>query len=186
MLTRFGMESCKPVSTPGQPHSQLIKAKADENVIHEDYRQMVGCLQYIQCLTRPDIANAVREVAQHQNAPTTDHHIAVKRVMRYLKGTIEHGLCYGGTAADEELVGWVDANYAEDPDTRRSITGYVNILYGGPVSWKSTKQSIVSHVNTCNVVDALWNTGVVITTLLHQYYLIQLDYFTLIEDKHYT
>merc|ERR1712070_122549 len=143
-------DSCKPVKTPAPEKQILIKATEEDEIIHKNYRQMVGCLQYLTCLTRPDIANAVREVAQQSNAPTKEHHQAVKRIFRYLRGTTSHGIEYGGVTAEKagRLFAYVDAAYAEDVNTRRSTTGFVIFMNGGPIAWGSKRQSIVTYSST--------------------------------------
>ena len=102
---------------------------------------MVGCLQYLSCLGRPDIANAVREVEQQQNAPTEEHQRAAKG-KRYLRGTADYGIQHGGlsgTAPEGTLYAYVDAAYAKDLDTRRSTTGLLMMFSGGPIAWKSQR-----------------------------------------------
>ncbi|KAK3732471.1 hypothetical protein QZH41_003774 [Actinostola sp. cb2023] len=95
ILKKFGMENCKPVSTPVDPNFKLTKAGAD-NVPHNqsDYQSVVGSLLYLSSVSRPDIAFAVSNVARYSSNPTNEHWAAVKRILRYLKGTVNYGLLF--------------------------------------------------------------------------------------------
>ncbi len=94
--------------------------------------------------TRPDISYAVGQLSQHCNQPTMRHWNAGLRVLRYLKGTINHRLCYGPIRTKGEvslgLQGYCDADYAGDSRDRHSVTGHLYLLYGGLVSWSTQKQ----------------------------------------------
>lgn len=93
--------------------------------------------------TRPDIATAVGELAKFSENPGSEHWIAAKRVLRYLKGTAWFGIEFRRDC-ELQLIGFADADYAGDLDTRRSTTGYVFMYGGGPVSWNSKRQSTVA------------------------------------------
>jgi hypothetical protein len=106
------------------------------------YPELIGSLLYLANTVRPDIANAVGVLARYRGTPTTSHMKAGMRVLQYLKGTIDHGVIYGGE--EQVLHGYVDADYAGCLDTRRSTSGYVFKLNGGPVIWGSKKQQCVA------------------------------------------
>jgi len=93
ILKRWGMQSCKSVDTPLSPSKKLSIESGDKLGPDDStkYRSMVGALQYL-TLTRPDIAFAVNKVCQFLHAPTTVHWSAVKRILRYVSGTINLGL----------------------------------------------------------------------------------------------
>lgn len=94
LLTRTKMGDCKPISTP---MVSTIKLSRSTGELFEDaalYQSIVGALQYL-TITRPDIAFAVNKVCQFMHKPTLTHWIAVKRILRYLKSTINHGLSFG-------------------------------------------------------------------------------------------
>ena len=93
---------------------------------------------YAMLCTRPDIAYAVSLTSRYQSDPGVEHWTAVKNILRYLNRTKEMFLVYGG---DEQLVvkGYVDASFDTDKDDSKSQTGYVYILNGGAVSWRSCK-----------------------------------------------
>ena len=93
VLRKFGMENCKPVSTllePGRKFQQL--SSSDEPFDIQTYQQAIGCLTYMSTATRPDIAAAVGVLSQYMSKPSKDHWMGVKRVLRYLKGTLNYGL----------------------------------------------------------------------------------------------
>jgi hypothetical protein len=102
------------------------------------YQKMVGSLIYL-TLTRPDIAYSVGVVSRYMSNPKKSHLDAVKRILRYVKGTINFGILYK-KIKDRQLVGYCDADYAGDYDTRRSTTGYSFSLGSRIISWCSKRQ----------------------------------------------
>ena len=144
ILKKFGMESCKPVETPVDLSSKLIKATDDSEMSNkEEYQQAVGCLLYLSSATRPDITFAVNNVAKFTANPTKEHWTAVKRIFRYLKGTINYGLLYSENASPD-CVGFSDADWAGDLNDRKSTSGYTFQMSGATVSWRSKKQTCVA------------------------------------------
>lgn len=98
------------------------------------FHEVVRCLMYSALTVRFDIAFMARQLAQHCQNPGMEHWKAAIQVLRYLKATRNHGLCFGGNDSNNHvLVGYSDADYAGDPDTRRSTSGYVFILIHGLV-----------------------------------------------------
>jgi histone deacetylase 1/2 len=91
ILSKCSMIDCKPIASPVIPGSRLLLYDGDPFDNPSLYRSVVGSLQYL-TLTRPDIAYAVNQVCKFMHRPTTVHWIAVKRILRYLKGTMNHGL----------------------------------------------------------------------------------------------
>ncbi|RVW75984.1 Retrovirus-related Pol polyprotein from transposon RE1 [Vitis vinifera] len=108
------------------------------------YQSLVGALQYL-TITRPDIAHAVNSVSQFLHAPTIDHFLAVKRILRYVKGTLHFGLTFRPSTIPSALVAYSDADWAGCPDTRRSTSGYSIYLGNNLVSWSAKKQPNVSR-----------------------------------------
>ena len=102
----------------------------------------MGSLLYLATRTRPDIAFAVSTVAKCSTCPTKEHWTAVKRIMRYLKGTIHLGLFYG--KGDPTCVGYSDAHWGGDSDDHKSTSGFLFQLGGTVVTWHSKKQSCVA------------------------------------------
>ena len=137
VLRRFGMGSAKPVDTPVDPNSKLVKA-TDVSELHNQYQSAIGSLLYLSSATRPDITFAVNNVAKFSEKPTKEHRTAVKRIFRYLKGTVNFGLQYSSDAS-MECVGFCDADWAGDTNDRKSTSGYTFQMKGASVSWRSKK-----------------------------------------------
>ena len=107
------------------------------------YASVVGSLMYAQTCTRPDISFAVGVLGRYQSNPGMDHWKAAKKVLRYLQGTKDHMLTYRRSDS-LEIVGYSDSDYAGCVDSRKSTFGYIFLLAGGAVSWKSGKESIIA------------------------------------------
>jgi hypothetical protein len=145
MLERFGMADCNPVATPAEPNVHLTRLDPSKHKPDEWYRSLVGALLYAAMVTRPDIAYAVQMLGRHLMASGEEHRTAAKRVLRYLKGTMDQGIVYGRrTDGNIRLVGYSDADWAGDRATRRSTTGYVFVLAGGAICWASRLQPTVA------------------------------------------
>ena len=144
VLARFGMSDCKPRSTPSE---RKVESDGEEEPIDpRTYREAVGCLIYAMICTRPDICWIITKLSQYLSKPSKSQWVAVKHVMRYLKCTIDFGLCYSKCVDGLTLLGYSDADWASSTDDRRSITGYCfSLTNAGPlISWKSRKQRTVA------------------------------------------
>ncbi|RXN36740.1 Retrovirus-related Pol poly from transposon TNT 1-94 [Labeo rohita] len=125
VLKKFGMENSKPVSTPVDINTKLVKHSDDSEVMNpKQFQSAVGSLLYLSTRTRPDIAYAVNNVTRFCAKPTKQHWTAVKRIMRYLKGTLNLGLLYSKDKP-KECIGFSDADWAGDQDNRKSMSGYM-------------------------------------------------------------
>jgi hypothetical protein len=139
VLERFSMKNAKPISTPLANHFCLSTSQCPKTVEETEdmskvpYASVVGCLMYAMVCTRPDLAHAVSVVSKYMANPGKSHWDAVKWIFRYLKGTTNYGITFVKQKSDLSVVGYVDADYAGDLDDRRSITGYVFTLAGGPI-----------------------------------------------------
>jgi hypothetical protein len=142
MLKRFGMEDCKPVITPMQTSCKLSKDDDSKSTDQRQYRSMIGNLLYV-TTSRPDVMQAVGQVAWFQAAPKESHVLAVKRIFRYLKGTEEFGLWYP-KGKDLSLIAYTDADWVGCIDDRRSTSGATFYLGECLVSWLRKKQSSIS------------------------------------------
>lgn len=148
LLTKFRMEQSKPAETPFDAGSKLAKAEEGENSYDQEvYQSAVGSLLYLSTRTRPDIAYAVGNIARFSAKPTNHHWTAVKRLMRYLNGTLNLGLQYGCNK-EMGLVGYSDADWAGDLNDRKSTSGYIFQISGAAVSWRSKKQTCVALSTT--------------------------------------
>ncbi|CAL8992131.1 unnamed protein product, partial [Prunus brigantina] len=113
------------------------------------YASAVGSLMYAMVCTRPDISQAVSIVSRYMHNPGKGHWQAVKWILRYILGTVDVGLLFQQDKVTGQcVVGYVDSNYAGDLDKRRSTTGFVFTIAGGPVSWRSILQSTVALSTT--------------------------------------
>ena len=99
------------------------------------YASAIGSLRYAMVCTRPNIAHAVGVLSKYMNNPGKEHWMAVKWILRYLIGTTNQALCFGGS--NITLQGYVDADMAGNRDNRRSTIGYVFSVAGTAVSWVS-------------------------------------------------
>jgi hypothetical protein len=144
MLVTHDMQDCKGAMSP-MDKTKLTKATAD-TLIDENIRPLVGSLRFV-VLGRPDIAYAVGCVSRHVNSPTKEVVAACKRILRYLKGTIDKGLVYKGNGGRGwELHGYVDADLAGDVNDRRSTTGYAFCMnkFSSPIAFYSGVQHCVA------------------------------------------
>ena len=143
LLERYMLTEANTVTTPVDPNVKLVKDDSySKKVDAAQYQSMVGSLLHAARATRPDIAHAVGIVSKFNAAPTQAHLTAVKRIFRYLKGTIELKLQYRPDG--ENLLRFSDADWANDMDDRHSTTGNVFTMSGGAISWLSQKQTTVA------------------------------------------
>ncbi|XP_074365348.1 secreted RxLR effector protein 161-like [Apium graveolens] len=137
LLVRFRMLDCKSISTPMEANVKLCAHEGEDLKDSTMYRRIIGSLIYLS-LTRPDISYAVGVMSRYMQNPKKSHLEAVRRILRYVKGTIDYGLLYK-KGKDYNILGYCDADYAGDYDTRRSTTGYMFMLGSGVVSWCSKR-----------------------------------------------
>lgn len=143
ILKRAGMLDCKPCATPVDLKSKL-SAEIGEKVQDPTlYRSLAGALQYL-TFTRPDIAYGVHQVCLYMHDLRVPHMNALRRIIRYIKGTLRHGLqmVKGDIGC---LTAYSDADWAGCPDTRRSTSGYCVFLGPNLVSWSAKRQRTVSR-----------------------------------------
>jgi hypothetical protein len=173
VLERFGMLESNPVSTPADPGHVLTVAMCpdEEDVDHVEemrgkpYRAAVGALMHLMVSTRPDIAAAVSSVARFASNPGRGHWAAVKRILRYLRGTVNYGVSFARAVGENgtvSLLAYSDSDWGGDRDTRRSTSGYLFLVGGGPVCWRSKLQATVAtstaeakYVAVCAAIPAV-------------------------------
>lgn len=144
VLDRFGMADAKPRSLPMAAGTVL--ERSDERTEEDGvvgYSALVGSLLYLSVCTRPDLAYSVGALARHMSKPDAGHMQAAKSVLRYVRGTSGYGLRFGGS--DTVLLGFCDADYAGDAQTRRSTSGFVFLMHGGAITWLSQLQRTAAH-----------------------------------------
>ncbi|KAM1452490.1 hypothetical protein ACFX2I_039449 [Malus domestica] len=156
LLKKTEMLDSKPAATPCLPYNRLLKDDGQPFNNPALYRSIVGALQYL-VFTRPDIAFSVHQVSQFMQVPMISHFTAVKRILRYLKGSLNHGISY--SSGELILKAFSDADWAGDPNDRRSTTGLVVFLGNNPISWSSKKQQTVSRSSTEAEYRALSSTA---------------------------
>jgi hypothetical protein len=143
ILSRAGMRDCHPVQTPIDTKAKLSGLVGKPVTDPSLYRSLAGALQYA-TLTRPEIAYAVQQVCLHMHDPKEPHFHLIKRILRYLKGTIHHGLLIHSSSS-HSLTAYSDADWAGCPDTRRSTSGFCMFLGDNLISWSSRRQTTVSR-----------------------------------------
>ena len=141
------MVDAKPCDTPCLSYHRLFKDDGEHYSNPKLYRNIVGALQYL-TFTKRDIAFFVHQVMQN---PMVSHFTAIKRILQYLKGTMHFGISY--TRGDLRLKAFSDADWAGDPNYRRSTTGLVVFLGNNPISWYSKKQQTVSSFQIINIIN---------------------------------
>ena len=153
VLKRFNMEGSKKGTLPtahgitlSKKHCPQTDAELD-SMSEVPYASAIGSIMYAMICTRPDVSFALSVTSRYQSDPGMEHWKAVKRILKYLRSTKDMFLVYGG---DKELVvkGYTDASFITDPDDYKSQSGFVFILNGGAVSWKSSKQDTVANSTT--------------------------------------
>ena len=149
VLKRFSMENCKPVSTPLEQGRKFEPFSEDEEPVDvQAYQMAIGCLTYVTTVSRPDLSAAVGVLSKFMSKPGTEHWQGVKRVMRYIQGTLKYGLLFTADGTDNKLTGYSGADWGRDVSTRRSTSGYVFQIQGNTVSWCSKRQVCVAKSTT--------------------------------------
>lgn len=149
VIDKFGMSESNPVVTPLCVSQKLEKPK--NACYNNDYQKLIGALMYLSVCTRPDICHAVSYLSQFNTCNDTQHFVAAKRVVRYLKGTPALGLCY--RRGDCLLQGYADADFGNCVVDRVSYTGYVFKFCGAAVSYCSRKQRTKSLADSSTFAE---------------------------------
>lgn len=157
VLDQHGMLACADVPTPLDKMHTKRNPETEEAANGGQYRSIVGQVMYIYLATRPDIGFAISHLSQFCSDPTKTHMAALKRLLRYLKGTINIGLVLGGSSNRSmfdkikkaygdisPIFGFSDSDWARDQDDRRSVGAYEFFVYGSLVSWTAKKQLFVA------------------------------------------
>lgn len=152
LLIKYGFQNVNTVSTPSDPHVHLISPLPDDcdsSIPNFPYQEIVGSLLYLATHSRPDIAQAVSVVAQYATNFREIHCTAVKRILKYLRGTTDFALCYSSVSTGNQvLLAYTDADFAGDLNDRKSRSGSIIFLNSGPVLWISRKQPCTTTSTT--------------------------------------
>lgn len=148
ILRRFGMENSKPAATPMvESFFNGLSSEVDRSPVDvERYQSMIGSLLYLALRTRIDLLAPVLILARFQKTPTAYCHCAVKRVLRFLRGTTNEGLLF--RRGNSDLGTYVDADFAGDVVDRKSMSGYAIKVGDAVCIWGAKKQATVS-LSTC-------------------------------------
>jgi hypothetical protein len=142
ILKKYNMEDCKSMETPMCQKEKLCKDDGTEQVDETLYRSLIGCLMYLTA-TRPDILYAVNVLSRFMNCAKESHFKAAKRVLRYVKGTLNYGINFS-QSQNFKLQGYSDSDWAGSLDDMKSTSGYCFSFGSGIFSWCSKKQEIVA------------------------------------------
>ena len=147
VVKEHGIENSKSKDTPfGEPNylsDKELKPCSKED--HALYRSILGSVMYLMVMTRPDLSHACSFLSRVLSAPLTWHLTSLFRMLRYIKGTADRCIVYGGAFSypegvkEDELLAYVDSSFEVS-----SITGYVVMFNGGPIVWKSSKQKLTA------------------------------------------
>lgn len=148
IIQRFNMSDASPVSIPEDPNQNLTVncgPVLEENDV--PYRQAIGSLMFLATVSRPDISHAVGVLSRYVNRHSEIHWTAIKRIIKYLIGTSTFGILFQ-KGEQHSLIGFSDADFAGDFETRKSTSGYVYKYSNAPITWTSRRQQSVSVSTT--------------------------------------
>ena len=148
VLCKCNMHECNPINTPLENKLKYEVLNSDDSC-NAPCQNLIGCLMYIMLCTRPDIRASVSILSRYANKSNNELWQSLKRVLRYLKGTIDLKLIYKRNNFRNVLVGQVDADWGSDQKDRKSTTGYLFILFEKCViCWNTKKQQCIAD-STC-------------------------------------
>ena len=143
ILKKSGMADSNPSHTPMEERIKVSKESSFPLVPATEYRSIIGSLRYL-VNTRPDIAFSVGVASRFMEKPTTEHQAIVKKILRYIRGTVGYGITYDRGKKDSRLIGYSDSDYAGDIDQRKSTSGMAFFLGSNLITWSSQKQRTVA------------------------------------------
>jgi hypothetical protein len=148
ILEQFKMSHCRPCTTPMiKSEKVLTENDTDEETVKFPYRSAVGALMYLMTGTRPDIAYAVRVASRNLEKPRKSDVIQVKRIFRYLQGTIDVGIVYKAGMSNT-LLAYSDADHGGDKTSGKSTSGVICMYAGAVISWLSQRHASVAISTT--------------------------------------
>jgi hypothetical protein len=147
MLEKFGLDEANPVQIPIDKDC-YTNDSATPLTCDIPYREAVGSLMYLATATRPDLSFSVGFVARNMQNPTINDWNRVKKILRYVKGTINQGIVYKRGETNGIMKAYCDSDYASDCASRKSTSGIVCKYAGGAITWKSRKQQSIALSTT--------------------------------------
>ncbi|XRB16997.1 retrovirus-related Pol polyprotein [Pseudoscourfieldia marina] len=157
ILERFGFTSAaKSATTPLAHGTTLTRADEEDAEARHLAQQFVGAILYAAVISRPDLSSTVRVMSHVMSKPPSNFEACKKHVLRYLSGTINRGIKYNTNSnVPLKLIGYCDASWGDNHENRRSTSGYIFFLNGGPISWASYLQTTVALSTVESEVMAL-------------------------------
>jgi hypothetical protein len=149
VLELVGLVDCNPALSLMEERLKLSHDSAPEEVDATHYRRLVGSLRYL-THTRPNLAFSVGYVSRFMQRPAKDHEQAVKRILRYVAGTLDYGLFYPRSPGVARFIGYSNSDHTGDIDTSKSTSGMLFFLGRSLISWQSVKQQVVA-LSSCEV-----------------------------------
>ena len=150
LVRKFGFLDAVPLSVPADPHTHLSFLSSDTSIStsHFPYQTIVGCLQFACIGTRPYLSYVVSVAAKYCSNPSPAHCNALRRILKYLAGTLNLGLSFSGDDHPLSLTACSDADFAMDLDDRKSRLGFIMFMIHDPVFWAFRKQASCASSTT--------------------------------------
>ena len=183
ILSRFGMQDCKQIATPMDVNAKWMKSEDPET--NKPFKALLGCLQYLALMSRPDISVAVSILSRFQSCATDAHWSGLLRILRYLQGSKDIYLLYIADGGDAVLEGYADADFANHLEDRKSNSGNIFKVFGNIVSWCTKRQPTVSLSSTEAELISLCDAskeGIWLSNFLSEIGLTAIP-FTIFEDN---
>ena len=153
ILSQYNLDHLNATGIPMETTVKLTKNQCEDKELDGSklpYREIIGALMYLVTTTRPDLAYAVGQLSRFVANPGREHYGALKKLLRYLSGTLDLGLKFRPQMTPSldvqiQLTGYCDSDWAGDIDTRKSVTGYVLTIAGTAISWYTKKQGVTAQ-----------------------------------------
>ena len=150
IINKFKQVDAHPVALPIDPYERFDNFEKDSRFNNRYYKEAIGSLIFLSMVTRPDISYSVGVLSRYAENPTKAHCNGVKRIIKYIKGTLNHGLIFGRCRKENSIniLAFSDADFAGDSKTRRSTSGCLIKLGSDLITWSSRKQPTVALSTT--------------------------------------
>lgn len=164
ILERFGMSDCKPSNIPIDPRFDCNGKSNTSSDVNRPYRELIGALMFLMLGSRPDLSYSINYFSRFQSNYSDELWQGLKRILRYVKGTIDEGLVYKKTCSNFVLTSYVDSDWASNSHDRKSVSGYLFKINNNIVGWHTKKQNCVTLSTTeaelvafcISITEGLW------------------------------